>query len=163
MEKDIFDKVLDKLDTMPDEEFVELINDSVQNPEINFAISESEPQNFVGYGPVNTIEEVHFPRPLVRDEYGKPYKNYHPRDFFFDLELEYHEMKQAMSDWMWSKKDGGENSDEAMENKEVFAEKVADMITTCITLLDVYGYDESARSALFARLNAENTGKWEYD
>ena len=163
MKQDIFDKVLDKLDTMPDTEFVELINDCVQNPEINFAIS--EPQNFVAYGPSKTTHEVQFPRPLVRDEVGKLYKNYQPRDFFFDLELEFHDMKQAMIDWMRSKIDDGSNSDEAIEYKEVFAEKAADIITTCITLLDVNGYDESARSALFARLNADNEkfGRFKHD
>lgn len=42
VEKDIFDKVIDYIDAMPDEEFVVLVKECEENPEFQFAISKDD-------------------------------------------------------------------------------------------------------------------------
>ena len=41
-EKDIFDKVIDYIDAMSDEEFAALVEECEKNPEFQFAISEGD-------------------------------------------------------------------------------------------------------------------------
>ena len=41
-EKDIFDKVIDYIDTMSDEEFATLVKECEENPEFQFAILEDD-------------------------------------------------------------------------------------------------------------------------
>ena len=39
---------------------------------------------------------------------------------------------------------------------EYMAEEIADIITVCISYLNAKGYDEKARSELFAKVNEKN-------
>jgi len=93
------------------------------------------------------MTEKILPRPVVRDGNGKLATDYSPRDWFLKLQEEIFEVMevQADIDRDWN----GRGYDDV-------AEEIADVITVCISWLESLGYDEKARSELFAKVNEKN-------
>ena len=86
-------------------------------------------------------KENHLPRPVIRDGNGKLIADHTPRDFFLKLQEEIFEtIEKAMF----------------VDGDEYMAEEIADIITVCISYLNVNGYDEEKRSELFAKVNEKN-------
>lgn len=85
------------------------------------------------------MKEKVLPRPVIRDGKGKLIKNHTPRDFYLKLQEEIFEVVDAK-----------------IFGDEEVAEEIADVITVCISYLNALGYDENARSEIFAKVNAKN-------
>ena len=86
-------------------------------------------------------EEKILPRPVIRDGNGKLIADHTPRDFYLKLQEEiFDTIETAMF----------EDGDEYM------TEKIADIITICISYLNANGYDEKARAELFEKVNEKN-------
>lgn len=88
------------------------------------------------------MTEKVLPRPVICDGKGKLIKNHTPRDFYLKLQ---EEIFEVISEFMLM---GG--------SKYKAAEEIADVITVCISYLNALGYDENARSEIFAKVNAKN-------
>ena len=81
------------------------------------------------------------PRPVVRDGNGKLIKDHTPKDFFLKLQEEIFEtIEKAMF----------------VDGDEYISEEIADVITVCISYLNAIGYNEKARSEIFAKVNEKN-------
>ena len=86
-------------------------------------------------------KENNLPRPVIRDGNGKLIEDHTPKDFFLKLQ---EEIFEAMTSSVYS------------DDDEYTAEEIADIITVCISYLNANGYDEKARSELFAKVNEKN-------
>lgn len=100
------------------------------------------------------------PRPVIRDGNGKLIKDYMTRDFYSKLQKEIFESFKANFEWfLYREEQEGHirvKPTRANSAKEDFAEKIADIITVCISCLNAIGYDEEKRSELFAKVNEKN-------
>ena len=97
-----------------------------------------------------------FPKPVVRDGNGKLAKDYTSRDWYLKLQEEIFEVIDNVQIFNQFCVEYGENNKSSINAKNMTAEEIADIITVCISWLEVLGYDEKARSELFAQVNAKN-------
>ena len=93
-----------------------------------------------------------FPRPVKNDGTFLT-KHYETFDWFAKLNEELDEAKYNAA-----------AADESGEDyKENLAEELADLMTCCVSWLDVLGYDEEKRSSLFAKVNEKNEQRGYFD
>ena len=93
-----------------------------------------------------------FPRPVKNDGTSLT-KHYETFDWFAKLNEELDEAKYNAA--------AADESDE--DYKENLAEELADLMTCCVSWLDVLGYDEEKRSSLFAKVNEKNEQRGYFD
>lgn len=86
---------------------------------------------------IENLNENILPRPVIRDGNGKLIKDHTPKDLYLKLQEEIFGI-------VWLVK----------PNQVI--EKIADVITVCISYLNALGYDEEKRSELFAKVNEKN-------
>ena len=96
--------------------------------------------------PLKSTENI-LPRPVIRDDNGKIIKDYSPCDFYLKLQEEIFEVMEVQADF---------DRDWNSRTYDDIAEEIVDVITVCISQLEVLGYDENKRSKLFAKVNDKN-------
>ncbi len=101
---------------------------------------------------LKVLRENILPRPVIRDKSGKLIKDYTPRDWYLKLPEKYFEIVAEFHDEFLKYNDVGLKNALFSET----AEKLADVITVCISYLESLGYDENKRSELFAKVNEKN-------
>ena len=99
-------------------------------------------------------EENNLPRPVIRDGNGKLIKDYTPRDFYLKLQEEFFEVVDKYRGEFDFCNDFDFDEEDFLFTKT--AEKIADVITVCISYLNAIGYDEKGRSEIFRRVNEKN-------
>lgn len=80
------------------------------------------------------------PKPVKRDQHGRRIANYTRREWFSKILEEVLEANETV-------------------DLKYHAEELADVITVCISRLEILGFDEEARSELFARVNEKNAAR----
>ena len=100
-----------------------------------------------------------FPRP-VKNDGSFPVKLYTTSEWFAKLNEELDEAKYnaAVADEIKCS-----FLAEAEEYRANLAEELADLMTCCVSWLDVLGYDEEKRSKLFAEVNEKNEQRGYFD
>ena len=108
--------------------------------------------------PVDLLKNLHnvLPRPIARDDYEVPAKDYFPQDWYLKLQEEIFEVMDNVQIFNQFCVEYGENDKSSINAKNMTAEKIADIITVCISWLESLGYDEEKRSELFASVNEKN-------
>ena len=98
-----------------------------------------------------------FPRP-VKNDGNFPVKLYDTSEWFAKLNEELDEAKYnaVVADEV-------ESSFLAEDYRDNLAEELADLMTCCVSWLDVLGYDEEKRSSLFAKVNEKNEQRGYFD
>ena len=98
-----------------------------------------------------------FPRPVKNDGTSLT-KHYETFDWFAKLNEELDEAKyNAVA------ADESESQFLADAYRDDLAEELADLMTCCVSWLDVLGYDEEKRSSLFAKVNEKNEQRGYFD
>lgn len=96
--------------------------------------------------------ENFLPRPCVRGGNGEIIKGYAKKGFFLKLQEEIFDM----IDNIFRNDFECELGKAYSSTKDEVAEKIANIITVCISYLNAIGYDEKERSELFAKVNEKN-------
>ena len=96
------------------------------------------------------------PRPAVRNDDGKRIKSYWSSDLNTALQEKVYVAARSMDEWHNLDTEDGVYYPEVETAKEEFAEAVADIISLCISVLEVNGFDEEKRNRLFAAVNKKN-------
>ena len=86
-------------------------------------------------------------RPVIRDGNGKLIKNYTLEDFSKSLQKETFGLVNQLDMAVQSR-----NIEDLAETPE----KIADIITVCISYLNAIGYNEEERSEIFRHINEKN-------
>ena len=98
-----------------------------------------------------------FPRP-VKNDGSFPVRIYDTSEWFAKLNEELDEVKYNAA-----AADEAEISFLADAYREDLAEELADLMTCCVSWLDVLGYDEEKRSKLFTEVNEKNERRGYFD
>lgn len=96
------------------------------------------------------------PVPVKKDKHGVLVADYSYRDWFAKIAEEVFEAHaEAKEERTYSPTNDG-SIDVYRENIPRTAEELADVITVCVSFLDVLGYDEKERGDLYRKINQKN-------